>query len=219
MKCPRPLIGFALLLLFCNCACAQERVTFTNQLATFSNLQGAAYRNVRLVRADLDGIIYREGVGGGRVCYTNLPAALLESLGISSNQIAVAKARADGRAVAAAYYRQRLQQQAQQEMAAKALLKQLRDLADWKVVQGPRDKASIENRVPPDRQSARPPGTYSAGIAEIIKMLAAEIGAQVILAYIQNSPIPYNPEATELVTLKEHGASTELLVALLRHGD
>jgi len=43
------------------------------------------------------------------------------------------------------------------------------------------------------RQSAHPAGTYSAGIAEIIKMLEAKVDAQVILAYIQYSAIPYNP--------------------------
>lgn len=69
------------------------------------------------------------------------------------------------------------------------------------------------------RQSARPAGTYSAGIAEIIKLLDAKIDAQVILAYIQTSPIPYNPDAAELIALREHGASTEMLTALLHHGD
>ena len=69
------------------------------------------------------------------------------------------------------------------------------------------------------RQSTRPAGTYSAGVAEIIKMLDAKVDGQVILAYIQNSPIPYNPEVTELIALKDHGASTETLVALLHHGD
>ena len=83
--------------------------------------------------------------------------------------------------------------------------------------------ATPTTTVPPlilsGRQSARPAGTYSAGIAEIIKMLDAKVDAPVILAYIQNSPIPYNPEATELIALKEHGASTEMLMALLHHGD
>ena len=69
------------------------------------------------------------------------------------------------------------------------------------------------------RQSDRPAGTYSAGIADLIKLLDAKVDAPVILAYIHNSPIPYNPEATELIALKEHGASTETLVALLHHGD
>ena len=83
--------------------------------------------------------------------------------------------------------------------------------------------ATPTTTVPPlilsGRQSDRPAGTYSTGIADIIKLLDAKVDAPVILAYIQNSPIPYNPEATELIALKDHGASTETLVALLHHGD
>jgi hypothetical protein len=83
--------------------------------------------------------------------------------------------------------------------------------------------ATSMTTVPPlilsGRQSDRPAGTYSAGVTEIIKMLDAKVDAPVILAYIQNSPSPYNPDATELIALKEHGASTELLVALLHRGD
>ena len=83
--------------------------------------------------------------------------------------------------------------------------------------------ATPTTTVPPlilsGRQSARPAGTYSAGIADIIKLLDAKVDAPVLLAYIQNSAIPYNPEATELIALKEHGASTETLVALLHRGD
>jgi hypothetical protein len=69
------------------------------------------------------------------------------------------------------------------------------------------------------RQTTRPAGSYSAGLADIIKMLDARLDAAVILAYIQHSPIPYNPEATELIALREHGASTETLIALLHRGD
>jgi hypothetical protein len=83
--------------------------------------------------------------------------------------------------------------------------------------------ATTATTVPPlilsGRQSDRPAGTYSAGVTEIIKMLDAKVDASVILAYIQNSPVPYNPDASELIALKEHGASTELLVALLHRGD
>jgi hypothetical protein len=68
-------------------------------------------------------------------------------------------------------------------------------------------------------QSARPPGTYSAGLAQIVKLLDAKMDAQVILAYIQNSPVAYNPDATELIALKDHGASPDVLVALLHHGN
>ena len=82
---------------------AQDLV-FTNRTVTFSNLQGQHYRNVQLVRADLDGLIWRDGPSGGRICYTNLDPGLLESLGISSNRIDIARARAEKKAVADAQY-------------------------------------------------------------------------------------------------------------------
>jgi hypothetical protein len=69
------------------------------------------------------------------------------------------------------------------------------------------------------KQSDRPAGTYSAGIADILKMLDAKVDAQVIHAYIQNSAIPFNPDAAELIALKDHGAPTEMLTALLHRGD
>jgi hypothetical protein len=69
------------------------------------------------------------------------------------------------------------------------------------------------------RQSARPAGTFSPGVTEIIKMLDAKVETEVLLAFIQNSPIPYNPDAAELIALKEHGASTEILTSILHHGD
>src|SRR5689334_14838799 len=69
------------------------------------------------------------------------------------------------------------------------------------------------------RQPSRPPGKYSAGVEELLALLNAKVDAQVILAYIQNSPIPYDPEANELIVLHEHGASADILSAILRHGD
>ena len=69
------------------------------------------------------------------------------------------------------------------------------------------------------RQSTRPAGTFSPGVTEIIKMLDAKVETEVLLAYIQSSAIPYNPDAAELIALKEHGASTEILTAILHHGD
>src|SRR3974377_68764 len=60
------------------------------------------------------------------------------------------------------------------------------------------------------RQSTRPAGTYSTGIGEIIAMLDAKVSTEVLLAYIENSSIPYNPDATELIALKSHGASAEV---------
>ena len=65
----------------------------------------------------------------------------------------------------------------------------------------------------------QPAGTRSAGVAEILKMLDAKVNAQVILAYIQISTVLCNPNATELIALRDHGATTEMLTALLHHDD
>ena len=126
------------------------QTTFTNKIVTFTNLQHRVFRDVRLVRADaFDGIIYQEtvGVGGGRVCYTNLPVTFLESLGISSKQIAFAKENAGSQAKADAAYRLSVEQHAQEELAAKALAKKLLDLEVdliGTVVQVTRDGALID---------------------------------------------------------------------------
>jgi hypothetical protein len=69
------------------------------------------------------------------------------------------------------------------------------------------------------RQSAPRAVTYSAGVPEILQMLDAGVDAAVILAYIRNSPIAYDPDAASLAALKDHGASAEMLLALMHHGD
>jgi hypothetical protein len=69
------------------------------------------------------------------------------------------------------------------------------------------------------KQSSRPAGKYSTGIADVIKMLDARMEPQVILGFIENSVVPYNPDAADLLALKEHGASTELLTVLLHRSD
>jgi hypothetical protein len=80
-------------------------IFFTNKVATFTNLQGVAFKHVTLVKGDLDGVIWRDTVSGGRICYTNLHPELLESWGISTNRIEIALDRAQHKAVADAKYR------------------------------------------------------------------------------------------------------------------
>ena len=88
---------------FASAALAQD-ITFTNRVATFTNLQGSVYRDVTLVKGDLDGVVWREGAGGGRVSYTNLSPALLETWGIPTNRIENAHARALRKAAADAQF-------------------------------------------------------------------------------------------------------------------
>src|SRR5947207_13508744 len=82
----------------CQSALAKD-ISFTNRTATFTNLEGQLYQRVQLVRADDDGLIWRDEASGGRICYTNLNPDLLESFGISSNRIDIARARAEQKAI------------------------------------------------------------------------------------------------------------------------
>ncbi len=70
----------AFLLLALTLSTSAQVLLFTNRIATITNLQGTVYRDVRLVGADLDGLIWAKDASGGRVSFTNLDARLLESL-------------------------------------------------------------------------------------------------------------------------------------------
>ena len=102
MKSRRLSIG--LIATITSCSLAQD-ITFTNCTATFTNLQGNVYAAVTLVRADLDGLIWRDGASGGRVSFTNLDSSLLISLGIPVDRVDQARVRAGQKAVADAKYR------------------------------------------------------------------------------------------------------------------
>jgi hypothetical protein len=81
--------------------------SFTNQIVTITNLGGAVYTNIALVRASPDGIVYRttDGAGGGCISYTNLSPDVLETFGIDTNCISIAQERAELKAAADAYDR------------------------------------------------------------------------------------------------------------------
>jgi len=67
--------------------------------------------------------------------------------------------------------------------------------------------------------SAPTRGPYlSAGIPEIMKMHKAGVDASVLLAFIQSSPVAYNPSAREIIYLRDSGISNDLISAMLRRG-
>ncbi len=66
-------------------------------------------------------------------------------------------------------------------------------------------------------QNAAPP-KYSAGVADIVKLVDAKVDTGVIETYIRNSPTAYNPSATEIIALKNHGVGPEILTAMLQRG-
>jgi len=59
---------------------------------------------------------------------------------------------------------------------------------------------------------------YSPGISDVVKMVDARVDAEVIKAYIQSSTIAYHPSAAEIIALKDHGVSADILTALLLRG-
>lgn len=97
-----------------------QDINLKNRVASFTDLQGRAYFNVTLVKGDLDGLIWRDRKGsGGRICYTNLSADFLGTLGIPAERIAVAGDRAAQKAVADARYRAGLAAQAEARRLAR----------------------------------------------------------------------------------------------------
>jgi hypothetical protein len=113
-----------------------DDITFTNKTATFRNLQGQVYYRVELVRGDLDGLIWRRAASGGRICYTNLDPDLLESFGISSNRIEIARARAEHKAIADARYRAAAFAEAQAKLHAKTVTTNRAPDAPWLIGAG-----------------------------------------------------------------------------------
>jgi hypothetical protein len=63
------------------------------------------------------------------------------------------------------------------------------------------------------------PARLSAGLDDIVKLAKAKVEESVILAFVQNSPVAYNPNAQEIIKLRELGISSEVITALIRRGD
>ena len=97
-----------------------QDITLTSRVTAFTNLQGQAFTGVELVRGDMDGVIWRQGSSGGRVCYTNLHPLLLEGWGIPTNRVAIARARAEHQALISAQARAWALKQAQMGATARA---------------------------------------------------------------------------------------------------
>jgi hypothetical protein len=72
-------------------------IVFTNQTATFTNLEGRIYTKVTLLKANDYGLVWK-GDGMGMVPYTNLAPAFLTSLGIGYERVQQAKTLADRQA-------------------------------------------------------------------------------------------------------------------------
>lgn len=120
---------FILLSLLTLGARAQETITFTGKTVTFTNLEGRVYTNATIVKADLDGLIWRDEASGGRVCYTNLPVTLLVGLGVPTDRIELARLRAEHKDAWLADWKKWQREAAAFQAASEALYQQDRERA------------------------------------------------------------------------------------------
>jgi hypothetical protein len=84
-------------------------------------------------------------------------------------------------------------------------------------------EAPAPNDGPPPAPTATVPETapaprFSPGIHDIVKMVDAKVDMDVVKVYIRNSPVPYSPNAEEIIALKKRGVPDEILTALLQRG-
>jgi len=63
---------------------------------------------------------------------------------------------------------------------------------------------------------AAQPIELSPGVSEVVKLAQAQVGDEVILNYIENSPTAFHPTADELIYLADIGVSTDVINALIR---
>ena len=59
---------------------------------------------------------------------------------------------------------------------------------------------------------------FSAGVAEILKMVDAKVDIEIIKTFIRNSPVPYNLSSSEIIILKDRGVPNEVLAIILQRG-
>jgi hypothetical protein len=58
---------------------------------------------------------------------------------------------------------------------------------------------------------------FSPNINELIKLSNAGVGDAVVLAFIKNSPTPYELSSSSIVQLKKQGISSDVIAAMLNH--
>lgn len=66
-------------------------------------------------------------------------------------------------------------------------------------------------------QTNRPPVEVSERLQEVVRLAQSGVGEDVVLAFVQNSPTPFNPTPDEIVYLTDVGISDVVITALVNH--
>ena len=61
------------------------------------------------------------------------------------------------------------------------------------------------------------PQALSPNAAEVVKLSSANVGDEVILAYVQNCPSPFNFSVNAILALKDAGVTSPIIAAMLTH--
>jgi len=82
----------------------------------------------------------------------------------------------------------------------------------------PESKQSVPSQPPAAANKAAPQTKFSFGVDEVAKMHENGVETDVILNYIENSNVPYHPNAEEIVRLHGLGVPSPIITAMIRHG-
>jgi hypothetical protein len=61
-------------------------------------------------------------------------------------------------------------------------------------------------------------GKHSAGVDEILQMVQGGVSTEVIKDFIENSQVPYNLSADDIIALKSHSVQDDLTRAMIKRG-
>src|SRR5262245_30807675 len=59
---------------------------------------------------------------------------------------------------------------------------------------------------------------FSGNIGEVVKLSESGVDESVMLAFVRNSSVAFNPSADEIIKLREAGISSSVITAMLERG-
>ena len=80
------------------------------------------------------------------------------------------------------------------------------------------ESAAPANTNPRPNTPSTTPSKYAPGVDEILKMMQAGVSTQVMLNYVENSPIPYRLDPADIITLKQQAVPDDVTTAMLKRG-
>src|SRR3989442_1488046 len=81
--------------------------------------------------------------------------------------------------------------------------------------------AAVANASPgplqPAPKAVAAPPVLSPGVDEVVQLAQADVGDEVLMAYVENSPAEYKLKVDEILYLHDLGLSAQVIAAMVRH--